>query len=181
MTTRAARSEPWTRWITPRPRAYDAIGQLVSETDANGNTWTYTYDKDGRQASQTDPLGNTTTYTYDAVGNLLTSTTALGRTTSYTYDARNRQTSETDPMGHVITFYYDALGRLVGTDNKDGTHVSTPPSRKRKRPAIADRFSLFYKTFFIEKLNSSSSKCTWWKSHFILLLRQCTDIRPPIL
>ena len=38
-------------------KSYDAIGQLVSETDANGNTWTYTYDKDGRQASQTDPLG----------------------------------------------------------------------------------------------------------------------------
>ena len=39
------------------------MGQLVSETDRNGNIWTYTYDKDGRKTSATDPLGNVTSYT----------------------------------------------------------------------------------------------------------------------
>ena len=40
--------------------------------------------------TKTDPDGSTTSYTYDASGNMLTMTDALGQTTSYTYNSFGR-------------------------------------------------------------------------------------------
>ncbi len=39
--------------------AYDAVGNQISQTDANGNTTKYSYDVMGRKISRTLPMGQT--------------------------------------------------------------------------------------------------------------------------
>ena len=62
--------------------SYDQRRLETSETDAVGTpvqrTTTYAYDALGRMISQTDADHHTTTYAYDAVGNVIASTDALG-------------------------------------------------------------------------------------------------------
>ena len=58
-------------------------GMLVSSTDANGGSLTYSYDANGHLASSLDALGNETTYTCNDAGLVVTSTDPLGNTTAY--------------------------------------------------------------------------------------------------
>ena len=113
---------------------YDAIGQVLSSKDPNGNVTQYAYDDAGRRTSVTDALNHITSFTYDAVGNQLTMTDANNNTASYVYDAANRRTqvnyvdksseataydalgrviSRTDAKGFTTQYAYDALGRLT--------------------------------------------------------------------
>jgi RHS repeat-associated protein len=111
--------------------SYDTDGRLISETDAVGNTTTYSYtlstrtttithpdggvqtivaNSQGRTLSDTDPLNRTTTYTYDAKQNLSSYTDALGRTTTYTYDSNGHQSSITGPLGATSSTTYNKYG-----------------------------------------------------------------------
>jgi RHS repeat-associated protein len=127
--------------------AYDEDGNLVSETDPEGNvtsatydalgdvtsvtapqlpgqsspgTWTYAYDADGERLSATDPLGNTTRQTYDYFGNVATSTDALSNTTGYAYDYLGDQTMTDTPDGSVSTSTYDTLGEPTSVTDGAG-------------------------------------------------------------
>ncbi len=88
--------------------AYDAMGNRISHTNKNGDTWTYTYDRLGRLRTEVSPAievqlsdgtksmrALTTFLEYDAFGNLKKRTEANG-----TIDSR------------ATTFEYDSLGRL---------------------------------------------------------------------
>ena len=48
--------------------AYDPVGNLLSETDANGHTTTYLYDALNRRTQQTDALNEITIWGYDLTG-----------------------------------------------------------------------------------------------------------------
>ncbi|MFG2823341.1 hypothetical protein ACGFX4_28420 [Kitasatospora sp. NPDC048365] len=65
-------------------RSMDALGRLISYTDADGGTTTTTeFDQYGKPTKVTDPTGSTT-YTYDSADRLTD--------TGYTYDAFGRTT-----------------------------------------------------------------------------------------
>jgi RHS repeat-associated protein len=125
---------------------YDSLGDVLTTTDANGNTTENTYDTKGnilqtsdplnevthhtydamdRILSTTDPRGNTTQYTYDDLGNLKTKTDALNDITSYTYDANSNQLSMTDANNNTTNYQYDKLNRLIKTTYPDGTTTQT--------------------------------------------------------
>jgi YD repeat-containing protein len=99
--------------------AYNAVGQLVSATAADGTVTTYNYDGDGRLTSTTvTPAGGqgdprATSFQYDAFGNMIASTDADGNTTTYAYNANNQRIESTDPNGNSTWYYYDADGRLL--------------------------------------------------------------------
>lgn len=121
---------------------YDGNGNRLTQTDALGQTTTFTYDPTfNKVTSSTDPLGNVTQFTYDAKGNLLTQTDANGHATTFTYngfglltkiidaqgapttlayDAEGNIETVTDPLGHVTTYAYDAISRLVSTTDAVG-------------------------------------------------------------
>jgi RHS repeat-associated protein len=104
---------------------YDANGNVLTETDALGNTTTYAYDPVfNKVTSITDPLGHTTTFTYDVRGNLLTQTDENGHTTSYTYDQAGLLTAINDPLNQQTTLTYDAFGNLVAITNALGHTTS---------------------------------------------------------
>ncbi|BBO87540.1 RHS repeat-associated core domain-containing protein [Desulfosarcina ovata] len=125
---------------------YDDFGNIISETDALGNTWTYTY-RAGTDLleSETNPLnvvtlyeydsrGNQTamvldsgganesrwTFTYDAKGNRLSTSGPSGQTTTFTYDSNGMLLQVTDPLGAITTFNYDTFGNLTQQIDANG-------------------------------------------------------------
>lgn len=95
---------------------YDAMGNLVKQTDPNGyNVYTY-YDKAGRKIAQVDQDNYLTTYTLDANGNVLTQTqyaTALSAAPSVGTVPTSPASNAND---RITTFTYDKNGnRLTET------------------------------------------------------------------
>ena len=100
--------------------SYNPAGQLTEEQDPNGQTVLYSYDSAGRLLTETDEDGANTTeteYSYDSAGHVLTETLVSGgqsETTSYAYDASGNLIQEIDPDGRVTTFAYNSQNELVG-------------------------------------------------------------------
>ena len=91
---------------------YNALGNVLTQTDVMGNTTSYTYDTMGRVLTVTDALNHVTSYTYDALGRLLTTTDdVLWSLTDHLGTVR-------DVLGtasaHLI---YDAFGNLTSGTN----------------------------------------------------------------
>ncbi len=104
---------------------YDSAERVATQTDAAGNTTTFTYGPNGGLATGqtlvTDPSGHKTLDTY--ANGLLTSETkgygtANAGTTSYTYDPVTLGvTSETDADGNLTTYSYDDHGNEISESN----------------------------------------------------------------
>lgn len=111
-------------------------GHLLSMTDANGQTSSYTYDENGNLASVTDPLNQATSFSYDTLGNrtaitdpqihttgfeydllnrIVEVTLPDGTSSSMTYDAVGNRTAITDPLGQTTQFVYDEVNQLIQT------------------------------------------------------------------
>ena len=114
--------------------AFDILGNVVSATDQNGRTTTFSYDdaerltqvsnsQNGTTRYEYDASNNTTaivfangtrlTQTFDAFNRLLRTTNANSQSTMFGYDRHNNITSRTDARGQTITYLYDALDRLT--------------------------------------------------------------------
>ena len=103
---------------------YDALSELVTATDNNGNTFQATYDNLGRKVSTQHPDGGLTTLQYDLAGNVLKKITAEIRkeitdsgAIQYQYDY-NRLTDIDYPRNYQnkVKYTYGA----AGTGNKAG-------------------------------------------------------------
>ena len=116
---------------TPLSWSYDALGRVVTITDAEGHSsscaydtpsgnvwtdalghsWTYVHDSQSRLMTLLDPAGGTTTFSYDPLGRLATSTRPMGDATSFSYDAASGYLgSVTGGDGTVFSFSYSAHG-----------------------------------------------------------------------
>ncbi len=93
--------------------AYDAVNNVVKQTDADKRATAYGYDKLDRLTEVTAPDGAVTTYGHDTAGNVTERTDANGHVTTYGYDAARRLTSVTDPLQRETTYAYDAAGNLT--------------------------------------------------------------------
>ncbi|MBN8811110.1 MULTISPECIES: GH-E family nuclease [unclassified Sphingomonas] len=99
---------------------YNANGDLISTTDASGNSASYTYDGNGNVLTATDVLGNVVTRTYGSKNELLTETrtasdasgAAVSVTSRFAYDARNHLRYVVSGEGYVTEFRYTAAGEL---------------------------------------------------------------------
>ncbi|WP_397608684.1 RHS repeat-associated core domain-containing protein [Silanimonas sp.] len=92
---------------------FDAVGRVISQTDAAGRSTLNAYDALGRLTSTTDALGGITAYGYDARDNLLSVTDANGGTHRFGYDLADRVLTEARPGGETITYAYNAAGELI--------------------------------------------------------------------
>lgn len=99
---------------------YDAAGNVVSATDANGNTTGRAYNYKGLPRQVTDALGKLTTLEYVSAENLSALTDANGNRTAFAYDTRGLLAKETPPVGVPIRYEYNASG-LVKQKVNDST------------------------------------------------------------
>ncbi len=132
--------------IDPGPSfTYNAADQILTRTDALGNTTTMVYDIRGRKIAEIDRLGQPTTFAYDALGQLTSIRDADAQapekiddpayTTRYIYDPRGLLLREAFP-GHpddaadplpagapdydARVYSYDAIGRLATRADQSG-------------------------------------------------------------
>jgi RHS repeat-associated protein len=120
---------------------YNTIGQLLSYTDADGNTSTYEYDVDGRIHKTNDGKG-TQTYTYGKTTGLLeelVDSSHEGMKFTATYDVEGNMLTEGYPNG--LTAYY--------TYNQTGTPTS-----------------LVYKKL-TDCVEEEKEKCQWFKDSIV--------------
>ena len=103
---------------------YDANGNVIQYTDADGIVTDYKVDVSGRVLSEAVELKDgqkaVTIYTYDVYGNILSKMDPLGNTTTYTYDKDSHMTSETRPDGSTLQYTYDQNGNLIKVTYPDG-------------------------------------------------------------
>ncbi|MYS20299.1 intein C-terminal splicing region/RHS repeat-associated core domain-containing protein [Streptomyces sp. DvalAA-14] len=116
--------------------SYDASGNRTGETDAAGNSWSWSYDLLGNQTSAVDPDAGASSSTYDNAGQLLTSTDARGKQTTYTYDLDGRKTFAYDTSGsaapsaanEISAWTYDTLKKGYPTATTSYQMGTTSPA-----------------------------------------------------
>lgn len=107
-------------------RTYDALGRVITVTDARGGITRYTYDAAGNVLTTTQELPGlpsiVNTHTYDANGNLATHLDPRGTLTTYTYDIGNRLTTISRIVSGVTTtrtLGYDNASRVTSVTNEN--------------------------------------------------------------
>ncbi|MEI9851969.1 MAG: hypothetical protein WDN24_15305 [Sphingomonas sp.] len=108
--------------------AYNALGQVTSKTEANGDTVSYAYDRAGRLVRESragfgDYSGTSVTptvrYYYNGLGALVRTRqggadlAAGDRIATNAYDGAGRLASTTDAAGFTRGYLYDAAGRVL--------------------------------------------------------------------
>ena len=94
-------------------RVYDALGRLLRDIGASGQTNHYGYDGNGNTVSIKDGLNRTTTNVFDALNRLVRVIDPLNNPVNYAYDAQDNLVSLTDPRSLATTFVYDGFGRVI--------------------------------------------------------------------
>ena len=101
---------------------FDATGNLIAESDRNGNALTLTYTT-GQLTKVSDPVGRSIDLTYDPSGRLASLAVPPGRTVRYTYDVNGRLATVTDLGGGITTYGYDSAGRLASITDANSHQV----------------------------------------------------------
>jgi RHS repeat-associated protein len=95
--------------------------RLTSSTDQNGHTTRYGYDAAGNGVSTTYADGSVERMAYDALGNPTTLTNRRGHPVQFKYDTSGRVISQTFADGTAITYSYDPRGNLESATDPSGT------------------------------------------------------------
>jgi RHS repeat-associated protein len=99
---------------------YDALGNLLSETDRAGLTLTYRYTPRNQVESIVRSSGGTKRFAYDGNGNLTSESDWKGIATVHHYDELNRRDSTTNRLGGLMRMGYDLAGNLTSLTDYAG-------------------------------------------------------------
>lgn len=91
----------------------DAFGNVIKQTDGNGNTREYKYDCQNQLVEAYDGYKNKTVYEYNALGLIKSVTLPEGTKTDYEYDESGQLIKITDGCGTVYKAEYDKDGRII--------------------------------------------------------------------
>ena len=122
---------------------YDAMGNLLTATNALNLTTTYTYDAWNNPLTVTDHRGRTTTQTYGDGGKTLVQVEKpLGGKTNFTYHANGLLNTVADPNGHTLSYTYNAQGLPTRiTDTALNTHVDMTYDNAGRRLSQTDQLN----------------------------------------
>ena len=112
--------------VTPNNETdiYSELGQLISSTDANGNTQAYSYDVDGRLSRIENSAGDYLNFSYDSQGRIASFADRSGRVWKYQYDANGNlefviypdATPSDDTDNPRRQYHYNEPAYTSGTD-----------------------------------------------------------------
>ncbi len=102
-------------------KTYDALGQLVSITDAGGSL-SYTYNSWNKPLWINSP-SDATTMDYDHYGFQTGLHDPAAGSMTYGYNALGELTRQEDARGNVFTMSYDKLGRIKTKNGPDGSYT----------------------------------------------------------
>ena len=107
----------------PFSQIFDAQNRVVSQTNADGHTSTFSYGS--TDTSLTDPEGNLRVHTHSAEGELTGVEDQTGQSFHTTYDTDGRISSLTDRLGDTTSFsFHSPSGKLESITYADGTSTS---------------------------------------------------------
>ena len=147
---------------------YNGSKQLEKVTDATGRTLTFKYDGEGHVESIKDPMGHVVSYTYVAKGGLA-SVSIEGKVRwefGYTATAPYLLSSMTDGRGHTVTREYDASHRVTketeaGHERKWSYGTNETTITKPNGAETVDTFNSAYEPIkTIEAKGTGSEKIT---------------------
>ncbi len=107
---------------------YDEEGNLISLTDADGNTTQWRLDAVDRVIEEINALGLSRFFEHDAAGQLTAVVDRNGRRREFDYDLDGRRTAEkwVDGQGQVIfqiNYTWDAANQLIGVSDPNQTYT----------------------------------------------------------
>ncbi len=102
---------------------FDSRGNLVSSTNAEGESVRFQYDPGRRLTQIIDPGGDTTTFSYDGKDQVTVVNEPLSRSTTYGYDAVGNLVSLTDPNNIETTLIYPTQ---LGPENRPDRRPRDP-------------------------------------------------------
>jgi YD repeat-containing protein len=111
-----------TSWL-----AYDANGNVITSTDANGNISYSWYDKLGRKTAQLDGEGYLTSWTFDDEGNALSERRYATKWTGAVSTSTPPAVAQDTANDRVTTFTYDRNGHRL-TETRTGVVAWTVSS-----------------------------------------------------
>ncbi len=93
--------------------SYDNNENIISETNAAGDTIRYEYDKLDMLVKIITPEGGERRFSYDKVGNMTKIIDELGNVTSYEYTSNGKLSKVIDAKGNETSYKYDTVGNLI--------------------------------------------------------------------
>lgn len=105
-------------------QALDAFGNIISITDAEGNSTTFEWDSFGNLIKSTDPYGNKMHYFYDCLNHLVKQTYPDGTSRNFSWDLNNNCTKIS--CGDLVIWEgkYDNSGNLLWEKGMPGINKS---------------------------------------------------------
>ena len=128
--------------------SYDPVSNLLTSTNPDGATTTYTYDGRGNKTAVADALGQTTAYQYDDMNRMVQVVDSAGSVTQLTYDGQDRplqitanvlssspqvttlvyddetlSRSVTNAIGQTTVFNFDRAGNVIEVISPDGNSI----------------------------------------------------------
>jgi RHS repeat-associated protein len=101
-------------------QTYDGDAKVETQTDALGNTHTFSYSP--QDTLMTDPLDSTRTHTHNDSGELTSHQGEDGLSVSMGYDSEGRRNAITDRLGDTTSYtYHPESSKLASVTNADGT------------------------------------------------------------
>ncbi len=107
---------------------YDTSGKLVSETDRNSRTTSYSYNVQGKLASVIGPFGHALAIGYDGNGRIASINDPAGGVYGYAYDTQGNLIRVTYPDGSFRAYHYENTSfphHLTGITDERGIRFST--------------------------------------------------------
>jgi RHS repeat-associated protein len=90
--------------------AYDSYGRLITLTNPDSSTQTFTYNSADQMLTSVDELTKTTTFVFDSLGRMTSITDRVAAVTQFAYDSLSRVIKQTDALGNVTDIEYNNRG-----------------------------------------------------------------------
>jgi len=107
---------------------YDTAGRIVSRTEANGRTTTYSYDSSQRLVTVTGPFGHSLQLAYDSANRISSVTYPDGLSSQYQYDSDGNLSKVTYQDGSFKLYHYESTAfphALTGITDENGDRYAT--------------------------------------------------------